>query len=177
MYPHHSRTLSPHHPHTLSPLPPQCPRTTPEHCPRTTPGPGGSAGTMYPHYPRGRPIRDQEINDNQSRSAMGGSAGTLSPHYPQGQCGDIVPVLPPGLGVVRGQCTRTSGGSAGTMFGGGAGTLQGYCVLFAPTGKWQCLVLESETKDRHETVTRPAQNIDRKTEIEPARVEERDFLC
>ena len=64
---------------------------------------------------------------------MGGSAGTLYPHYPRGQCRDIVPVLPPDLGVVRGQCTRTSGGSAGTMFGGGAGTLQGYCVLFAPT--------------------------------------------
>ena len=39
---------------------PQCPRTTPEHCtrntpehcPRTTPRPGGSATTMYPHYPQ-----------------------------------------------------------------------------------------------------------------------------
>ena len=112
---------------------PHYPRAVWVHCTRTTPRPGGSASTLYPHYPRGRPIRDQEINDNQSRSAMGGSAGTLSPHYPRGQCGDIVPVLPPGLGVVRGQCTRTSGGSAGTMFGGGAGTLQGYCVLFAPT--------------------------------------------
>ena len=112
---------------------PHYPRAVRVHCTRTTPRPGGSASTLYPHYPRGRPIRDQEINDNQSRSAMGGSAGTLYPHYPRGQCGDIVPVLPPGLGVVRGQCTRTSGGSAGTMFGGGAGTLQGYCVLFAPT--------------------------------------------
>ena len=71
--------------------------------------PPGSAGTLYPHYPPGRPIRGQEIYDNQSLSAMG---------------------------AVRVQCTRTAprpGGSAGTMCGGGAGTLRGYCVLFAPT--------------------------------------------
>ena len=41
---------------------------------------------------------------------------------------NIVPTLPPGPGVVRVQCPRTTprpGGSAGTMFGSGAGTLRG----------------------------------------------------
>ena len=57
---------------------------------------------------------------------MGGSAGTLSPHYPRGQCGDIVPVLPPGLGVVRGQC---SGVVRGHCRGSGdiAGVVRGHC--------------------------------------------------
>ena len=72
-----------------------CTRSAPVHCTRTAPGSEGTLylvcpGTLYPHCPPGRPIRGQEIYDNQSWSAMGGSAGTMYPHYP-GQWGYIVP--------------------------------------------------------------------------------------
>ena len=72
-----------------------CTRSALVHCTRTA--------------PPGRPIRGQEIYDNQSWSAMGGSAGTMYPVYP-GQCGYNVPGqtgynVPSLPGAVRVQCT------------------------------------------------------------------------
>ena len=75
-----------------------------------------------------RPIRGQEIYDNQSQSAMGGRPGTMYPHGP-GQWGYIVPGQPR-------YNVPYCPGCKGTLYRGSPGTIRGAIVLIAPTVKW-----------------------------------------